>query len=91
MHSTYDGCRSMLGHRTPSKKTGRDVHDEAQIRDGASAAYEPLLCREDALEHAEDAEDLFLVPLNDAREILRVGHDEPRRLAEVRAAESFDA
>ena len=61
--------------------------DEGDVRDGQLAADEPAPggLREHAVEHAEDAQDLLLVPLDRARHLLGVEADEPERLAEVRA------
>lgn len=65
--------------------SGRDARDEAEVGDGAPAADEPLLRGEHALEDAEYAQDFFLVPLDGARDLLRVLAKEPEGLAEVRS------
>lgn len=65
------------------------LHDEAQVCDSEPAAYEPLLLGKDALKHAKDAQDFLLVPLDCAGHFLRVGPDEPDRLAEIRAIRRF--
>ena len=65
--------------------------DEGDVRDGQLAADEPAPggLREHAVEHAEDAQDLFLVPLDRAGNLLGVEADEPERLAEVRAVRAM--
>lgn len=68
-------------------RCGIDARDEAEVGDGALAADEPLLLGEHALEDAEDAQDLLLVPLDGARDFLRVLAEEPEGLAEVRSDE----
>lgn len=62
-----------------------NLRDEAEVRDRQFAADEPFLLREHALEDAEHAQDLLLVPLDRARDLLRVEELEPRDLAEVGA------
>lgn len=66
----------------------KDVRDKRQVSDGDMPADEPLLLGEDALEHAEHAEDLLLVALDRARDLLLVVLHEPHRLAEVRPVSS---
>ena len=61
-----------------------NARDETQVGDAALATDEPLLLREDALQHAEHTDDLLLVPLNYARNLLGGEQDEPARLAVVR-------
>lgn len=63
-----------------------DSRDEAEVGDGALAVDEPLLLGEHALEDAKDAQDLLLVPLNSARDFLRVLAEEPEGLAKVRSS-----
>ena len=65
--------------------------DEGDVRDGQPAADEPAPggLREHAVEHAEDAQDLLLVPLDRARHLFGVEADEPERLAEVRAVRTM--
>lgn len=60
--------------------------DEREVRDGGLAPNEPLLLREHAFEHGENTLRLLLVPLDRARQFLRVVLQEPVRLAEVRSA-----
>ena len=60
------------------------IHDERDISNGALLTHEPLLLRENALEHTENSEDLFLIALDDLWEVRRrVDAFEPTSLTKV--------
>ena len=63
----------------------RHIRDEGKVGHSGLSGNEPLLLRQDRLEHAPDTLDLVLVALEGALRLLRVEVGEPRRLAEVRA------
>lgn len=63
------------------------VHDEGDVSDGHLAAHEPLLLGKHALENSQDTKNLFLVPLDRARYLLRVEPPEPSELAVVGSGE----
>ena len=57
--------------------------DKAYIRDTQPATNEIAVGGEDVLQHTQYAENLLLVPLDRARNLLGVEEREPARLAEV--------
>ena len=63
----------------------KDLRDERQIGNSVPVPNEPLLLRKDAFEDTEHSENLVLVAVDGALDLLGVVHREPKVLTEVRA------
>ena len=60
-----------------------DIRDEADIGSTVFLADEPPVLGEDAVQNAEDTDDLLLVPDDGTGNVLRCKQQEPARLAVV--------
>ena len=60
-----------------------DIRDEADIGSAVFLADEPPVLGEDALQNAEDTDDLLLVPYDGTGDLLGCKQQEPARLAVV--------